>query len=181
MHLMFIFQERDLVGLVQKLDEVNERFRKKFTGFLAGDGNRSFQRKRRGSSEQWIPPDHRMKIEGRREKRAGPASLQIRHPCSRLKKRAKRVVDSEQVGIFPNQGPAQKHSKTGRGQTTRRNQETPCLCGGSTGQQSTEHPARHGTWKETAAAETDILILDSAAWKKERLRGSRGSQGGRAP
>ena len=50
-------------------------------------------------------------------------SLQIGHPCSRLKKRAKRVGDSEQVGIFPNQGAAHQHSKTGRGQTKRRNQE----------------------------------------------------------
>lgn len=50
------------------------------------------------------------------------ASPQIGHPCSRLKKRAKRVGNSEQVGIFPNQGAAHQHSKTGRGQKERRNQ-----------------------------------------------------------
>jgi len=46
------------------------------------------------------------------------------------------VGNSEQVGIFPNQGAAHQHSKTGRGQKERRNQETSkrWLCGGSTGQ-----------------------------------------------
>jgi len=66
---------------------------KKTTGFLRGNGNRSFQRKRRGSGQS-------------QEKKEGPVhgGLQIRPGCARLKKRTKPAVNLNQVGIFPNQG-----------------------------------------------------------------------------
>lgn len=115
---------------LQKLRRTNDTA--KFTGFWAGNGNLSFQRKRRGSSEQWIRPTNRIKkMRAMREtsrqagrSRAGSRRpLQIRHPCSRLKKRAKRVGDSEQVGkerriSTPKPGGAKQK---GRNQETDRN------------------------------------------------------------
>lgn len=68
--------------------------------------------------------DEGNKQAGRQEQgRLKTASLQLRHPCSRLKKRAKRVGDSEQVGkerriSTPKPGGAKQK---GRNQETDRN------------------------------------------------------------
>lgn len=106
------------------------------------------------------------------------------------------------ASLFPNQGAAHRHSKTGgagrrdpaRQKEKSRNRSKRCLGGGSTARarHNTLHTLAMETWKRHGGAEKkhsragsrrEIDISDSAAWngrKRLRERGRR-SQGGQAP